>query len=117
MADTSVTALRHEFESTGSVLVSDFLHKVVAERLARYIEAEMRPDWWFASTYPGRSGQRTDIRDVPENAAEIEHLHTLAHSQLSSGGFSYAFFRTLPHLTDCACPCVRQLGCWKAPTR
>jgi hypothetical protein len=111
----SILRAQHEFAARGMVVIPEFVDVATAERLTRFLTAEMPSDWWFASTYPGMAEQRIDTRNVPENVGEVARQYAWAQARFAAGGFAYAFFRTLHHVAGCGCPLCESISLLEGP--
>ena len=91
------------FESDGMVVVPDFLPAPTADALNHFLTTKMPPYWWYVTSHPGPTGERTDVEHTAANAAHVAYQFQLAHRRYVEGGFAYVFLRTLPHLAGCSC--------------
>ena len=102
-ADLKVAAVRGRLERRGIVQVSDVLASGWAERMHRYLVAEMPSDWWTVAVRA--SGEPQYFPDCPGSQDQIQNAYRRARAELRDGRFAYCFRRTLDdHLPDCDCP-------------
>ena len=91
------------FESDGMVVVPDFLPAPTADALNHFLTTKMPPYWWYVTSHPGPTGERTDVEHTAANAAHVAYQFQLAHRRYVEGGFAYVFLRTHHHLAGCSC--------------
>jgi Rps23 Pro-64 3,4-dihydroxylase Tpa1-like proline 4-hydroxylase len=98
-------SLARSFRRDGGVEVTGLLEASAAERLYKFVTAQMPADWWFASVLPApMTGGRADLRTIPQNAAAIAAGRLAAAAAFARGEFAYSFSRTNDHVGACSCP-------------
>tara|TARA_B100000459_G_scaffold143609_1_gene105406 strand:- start:436 stop:1158 length:723 start_codon:yes stop_codon:yes gene_type:complete len=108
----SADELASIFAANKSLVIDDFLEPTLADSLYNWFNAEIPPEWWFASfKNPGfEEKQEKNYKDVKylqrteQNKELIDFELKKCNYSLSKGHFSYMFDRTTAHKPTCPCP-------------
>lgn len=103
-----INAAKEHFAKNRWVVVPNFLHNDVAERLRNYLLSHhMNGEWHHASQISGLPGTQY-VLDLPKNLAKI--VANRASANVRGGGcLAYSFLRTLKQGSETTNPALRQV--------
>jgi SM-20-related protein len=100
--DINPVIYRNLFKTGGIITVPNFLNTDFAEKYYKFLNDEMKEDWWYSSAFYG--DKKVILPVIEENMEEIKNSKINANNKFVEDGFSYFFYRTYNnHFEDCDC--------------